>query len=105
MALKSWSIASFDGSLPETKTLIDSGSNTVITFSLIISNYSNADDANITIERTDSSDTVKFQWIIDIEATDSPFAMDSMLVFEDGDKLKITSDIEEVSVDANGDEK
>lgn len=61
MALKSWSIASFDGTLPETKTLVDSGANTVILLSLLISNYSNADDAAITIERTDSADAVKFQ--------------------------------------------
>ena len=104
MALKSWSIASFTGTLPETKTLVDSTTNTVILFSLLISNYSDADDANVTIQRTDSSDTVKFQWIVDIPATNSPFAMDSMLVFASGDKLKIISDIEEVSVDANGDE-
>jgi hypothetical protein len=105
MALKSWSIASFDGTLPETKTIVDSDTYTVILLSLLISNYSDADDANITVEVVTSANAVKFTWIMDIVATNSPFALDSMIVLTGGDKLRITSDIEEVSVYASGHEE
>jgi hypothetical protein len=102
MADKSWSILSFTGTLPETKTLIDSGATTVKVQSLIIANYSTANDANITVERTDSADANKFKWELLIQKGNSPVALDSLIVLTGGDKLKITSDIQDVAVDANG---
>lgn len=106
MALKSWTIGNFPNattSAPETLALIGSASNTIILFSLLISNYSNADDAHIVCEHTDGANTL-FKFIIDIPKTNSPFATDSKVVLEAGDVLNITSDITEVSVIASGEE-
>jgi hypothetical protein len=102
MALKSWSIRAFDGTLPETKELLDSDSDTIVTLSLLVSNNEEEDDANVTLTRVSSSDVVKTTWAVKIPAGSGPFALDSMLVFAGGDKLNVTSDVENVSVDANG---
>ncbi|MFW6176560.1 MAG: hypothetical protein ACOC40_02545 [Thermoplasmatota archaeon] len=85
--------------------LIDSDTNLVLSLSFLISNYSIEKNANIMIYRTDSDDNVLFKWGLTIEAGDSPFALDSKLVFNDGQKLKLESDIEEVSAEVNGDEQ
>jgi hypothetical protein len=47
---------------------------------------------------------VRFKWVLDIPATNSPFALDSKLVMNEGDKLKIMAGIEDVAVIASGDE-
>lgn len=83
--------------------LIDSGANTVIVLSLIIANNSE-DDAHIEVERRSSAGATKFKWKLDILATNSPFALDSKIVFTGGDVLVITSNVEDVAVDASGDE-
>lgn len=85
--------------------LVDSDTNLVLSFSFLISNYSDEKGANIIIYRTDSDDNVLFKWRLTIEVGDSPFALDSKLVFNDGQKLKLESDIEEVSAEVNGDEQ
>jgi hypothetical protein len=105
MALQSWSIASFPGAdeYSETIELIDSGSDTVIVLSLLIANNSDVDDAEITVQRLSSADAVKFEWSLVIPQGNSPFALDSMFVVAGGDKLAVTSDIVDVSVDASGD--
>ena len=107
MALKSWSIANFDGAGTEVyieKTLLEADGVTIILLSLLISNYSETDDAHIIVTRTDSFDEVKFKWELDIPATNSPFALDSKMVFVDGDKLKIETNNANVAIDASGDE-
>ncbi len=106
MALKSWSIDEFSGAdeYSETIELIDSGANTIILLSLMIANNSDTDDAEITVERKSNADAVKFSWSLVIPQGNSPFALDSKIVLAGGDKLAITSDIEDVSVDASGDE-
>lgn len=106
MALKSWSIKEFTGAAsgsPVTQTLLDSTTNTIILLSLLIANNS-GEVANITVQRLSSTDVVKMEWQLAIPSDNSPVAIDSMMVFEGGDKLSVTSDAEFVSVDASGDE-
>ncbi len=102
MALKSWSIDEF--TIPGTIELVDSGANTVILLTLLIANNSDTHDAEITVERKSSADVVKSSWHLVIPQGNSPFALDSKIVLAGGDKLAITSDIDDVSVDASGDE-
>jgi hypothetical protein len=75
-----------------------------ILLSLLISNYSYENDANIWVFHTTSAGVVRFKWVLDLPATNSPFALDSKLVMNEGDKLKIMAGIEEVAVIASGDE-
>jgi len=74
-----------------------------ILLSLLISNYSTDDDANIWVFHTDGSN-ILFRWFVDILVDNSPFALDSKLVFEPGDKLLFMSAIDDVSVICSGDE-
>jgi len=107
MALKSWSIDEFTGATSEnlvTEELLDSGASTIILLSLILCNNSDSDEANITVSRLDSLDAVKSHWEMAIPPGNSPVAIDSMMVFTGGDKLAVTSAVEDVSVDASGDE-
>ncbi len=104
MALKSWSIDDFDGTLPETKELLDSTTNTILLLSLLIANNEAADTAEITVQRLSDTDAVLFEWTLTIPSSNSPVAIDSKMVFDDGDKLVVTSAKENVSVDASGDE-
>lgn len=104
-----------DGADPDSKTsghlkcsepqeLIEASVDTETIFlSLLIANYSITADANIKIFHIDGTD-ILFQWVIDILVTDSPFALDSKIVLEPGDKFLIMADIENVSVLASGDE-
>ena len=107
MALKRWNIDSFDvdGSpAVTTQTLLTAAASVeTILLSLFISNYSVVDDANITVEHTDGTN-VLFQFPLTIPAGSSPFALDSKWVLEPGDEIDVTSDIDEVSVLASGDE-
>ena len=75
-----------------------------ILLSLLISNISAMDDANIRVYHTTSTGVVRFKWMLDLPADNSPFALDSKIVMGDGDKLKIMADIEDVAVLASGDE-
>ena len=87
-----------------TKTLMTAAASVeTILLSLFISNYSGVDDANITVEHTDGTN-VLFQFPLVIPAYNSPFALDSKWVLEPGDEIDVTSDIDEVSVLASGDE-
>lgn len=88
----------------EADELLDSGSNTIILLSLLISNYSLTSDAHIIVTRRDNTGVEKFKWILDIPVTNSPFALDSKMVFTAGDKLKIEVDNPDVAIDASGDE-
>ena len=108
MALKRWNIAEFDtvtAEGPHTKPLLTAadGAETIL-LSLLISNYSMAEDADIVVEHKDAADALLFKWMLRIAATSSPFALDSKLVVEPGDYITITSDIDAVSVMASGDE-
>jgi hypothetical protein len=75
-----------------------------ILLSLLISNYSYENDANIWVFHTTSAGVVRFKWVLDIPVTNSPFALDSKIVLGDGDKIMVMSSIEDVSVLASGDE-
>ncbi len=75
-----------------------------ILLSLLISNFSYEDDANIWVYHMTSAGVVRFKWVLDIAATNSPFALDSKLVMGDGDKLKIMASAEDVAALASGDE-
>ena len=75
-----------------------------ILLSLLISNFSYTDDANICVYHMTSGGVVRFKWVLDIEASNSPFALDSKLVLNDGDMIKIMAGIEDVAVLASGDE-
>jgi hypothetical protein len=86
-------------------TLLEADGVRIVIFSLLISNYSGDIDAKITIQHLDSLDNMLFKWTIDLEAGNSPFALDSMIVFADGEKLVVASTGEDVSVYASGEEK
>jgi hypothetical protein len=89
----------------EPKTLLTATSGLeCILLSLLISNYSYENDANIWVFHTTSAGVVRFKWVLDIPITNSPFALDSKLVMNEGDKLKIMVGIEDVAVIASGDE-
>ena len=87
-----------------TKTLLDSTTNTITTFSLLVSNNSEAAEANVKVERTGSDDVTKFSFPLTIAAGNSPVAIDSSMIFTGGDKLVVTADAPDVSVDTNGEE-
>ena len=105
MALKRWYIANFGtGGTGSTQTLITASSGVeTILLSLLISNYSDADDANIVVDHTDGTDTL-FKFNVTLPQGNSPMAIDSKIVLEPGDVIEVTSDIDEVSVIASGDE-
>lgn len=105
MALKRWAIHNFGtGGTGSTQTLMTAASaKETILLSLLFSNYSTADDAEIVYEHTDGTNTL-FKFVLTIPAGNSPVAIDSKLVLEPGDVISITSDIDEVSVIAGGDE-
>lgn len=108
MALKSWSIPDFPGASAENmveREVLNSDSAVIVSLSLIISNYADMTDAHVTVERRGKFGNVKSRWGIDVAIADSPFALDSKLVFVAGDKLVVTSDNPDVSVDVSGDEE
>ena len=72
-------------------------------FSLMLSNYSATDPANITVEITDGTNNL-FEFNVTIPQGNSPMAIDSSIVLEPSDVISVTSDIDEVSVLASGDE-
>lgn len=108
--LKSWNISGFpnadpmpDPKITETLQLLDSGTRTIILLSLLISNNSGG-NANVVVQRLSSTDEEKASWRFAIPAGNSPVAIDSKMVFANGDKIVVTSDQSELSVDASGDE-
>ena len=105
MALKRWAIANFgtEGT-GSTQTLItaSSGVETVL-LSLLISNYSDAEEANIVVDHTDGTDTL-FKFNVFLPQGNSPMAIDSSIVLEPSDVISVTSNIDDVSVLASGDE-
>ena len=105
MALKRWHIANFGtGGTGSTQTLLTaSASVETILLSLFISNYSATDDAEITVKHTDGTNTL-FEFLLVIPAGNSPFALDSKWVLEPADVITVTSDNDDVSVLASGDE-
>ena len=105
MALKRWAIANFGtGGTGSTQTLMTAeDTKKIIILSLLISNYSDAEDANIVVDHTDGTDTL-FKFNIALPQGNSPMAIDSKIVLEPGDVIQVTSDIDEVSVIASGDE-
>ena len=105
MALKRWNIASFGtGGTGSTQTLMTAtaGKETIL-LSLLISNYSTTTAANITVAHTDGTSTI-FQFKATIPAGNSPLAIDSKIVLEPADVISVTSNIDDVSVLASGDE-
>lgn len=74
-----------------------------ILLSILVANYGQ-DDAVIELVITDSSDTVKFKWWLELAATDSPWGMDSKLVIDPEGKLKVNSSRENVNIYVSGDE-
>lgn len=74
-----------------------------VSLSLLISNYSSTEGANIWIFQTDGTN-ILFKWYLSILQGDSPFALDSRMVFNSSDQLLIMSDVEDVSIIINGDE-
>ena len=105
MNFKRWNIYSFDTTLgPETKTLITTGiDKSIVLLSLLISNYSQTDNANITVNITDGTNNL-FKFNITIPSGNSPMAIDSKIVLNSGDVMQVTSDIDDVAVLASGDE-
>jgi hypothetical protein len=85
----------------ETLVTAEIGKETII-LSLLISNFSYTNDAKITIEHINGVTTL-FKYIIDLLATDSPFALDSKIVLDPSDAIKITSNNPDVSIIASGD--
>ena len=87
-----------------TRTLLTAAaSKETILLSLLFSNYSSADDATLTFTQTDGTNDL-FEFNLTSPAGNSPVAIDSKLVLEPADVITITSDIDEVSVIAGGDE-
>ena len=107
MSLKSWTIPSFplaEQGSPVELVLLDSAVTPVIVLTLLISNWSNLHDAHVVVERRGSDDTMKFRWVVDLKAPDSPLGIDSKMVYSDGDKLVVSSNSPDVSVEASGSE-
>ena len=105
MALKRWAIANFgtDGT-GSTQTLMTAAASVeTIILSLMISNYSANDPADITIVITDGTNNL-FEFNVTLPQGNSPMAIDSSIVLEPSDVISVTSDIDEVSVIASGDE-
>jgi ABC-type uncharacterized transport system YnjBCD ATPase subunit len=102
MALKRWAIADFVADTATTLLTAASAKETIL-LSLLISNYSDTDNANIFVEHTDGTSTL-FKWVINLLATDSPFALDSKIVLEPGDVIQVTCNKTDVSILASGDE-
>ena len=105
MALKRWNIANFGtGGTGSTQTLMTAAATKeTILLSLMISNYSTTDAANITVTHTDGTSTI-FQFKAAIPSGNSPLAIDSKIVLEPADVISVTSDIDDVAVLASGDE-
>ena len=105
MALKRWSIANFgtEGSGSTQSLMTAEDTKKIIILSLLISNYSDAEPANIVVDHTDGTNTL-FKFNVTLPQGNSPMAIDSKVVLEPGDVIQITSDIDEVSVIASGDE-
>ena len=105
MALKRWAIANFGtGGTGSTQTLMTAAAAMeTFLFSLMLSNYSATDPANITVEITDGTNNL-FEFTVAIPQGNSPMAIDSSIVLEPSDVISVTSDIDEVSVIASGDE-
>jgi hypothetical protein len=104
-----------DGADPDTKTSghiqcsepiqvieAESGKETIL-LSFLISNYSTTSDANVWFFQVDALNAVLFKGVLDISATNSPFALDSKIVLEPGDKLLVMADIEGVAAITSGD--
>ena len=105
MALKRWAIANFGtGGTGSTQTLMTAAASVeTIILSLMLSNYSATDPADITIVITDGTNNL-FEFNVTIPQGNSPMAIDSSIVLEPSDVISVTSDIDEVSVLASGDE-
>ena len=105
MALKRWAIANFGtGGAGSTQTLMTAtAAKETIILSLLISNYSDAEDANIVVDHTDGTDTL-FKFNVTLPQGNSPMAIDSKIVLEPADVISVTSDNDDVAVLASGDE-
>lgn len=75
-----------------------------ILLSLLISNRSWSKDAEIRVYHYTSANVLRFAWLFTLLSTDSPFALDSKIVLNNMDKIKIMSSIEDVAALASGDE-
>lgn len=88
--------------ITDTQTLLTAATDEeTILLHMMINNYS-SDDASVTVEHTDGSDTL-FQYDLDLLSTDSPFSLDAKIVLEPSDTIQVTSDVPEVCVIASGD--
>jgi len=80
---------------------VDSGK-TAILLSMIISNFGS--DATIDVIFSDSGDTEKIRWRVELSEGNSPFVIDSKMVFANQDKIKIHSSSADVAMFLSGDE-
>ena len=105
MALKSWGIASFT---VETWTELvegQAGEETVL-FSLLLSNYSTTDPANIDVRHyAADGTTVNFQWVLTKAGGETPTAIQVPIVVPAGGKIEVKCDIADAAVLASGEAK
>ncbi len=101
MALKRWAIAGF--SAPATTELMEAAvDKETVLLSLLVSNFGSV-DAEVTVEVTNGVSTI-YTMVFPIPAGSAAVAIDSKIVLEPGDTIDVTSDADDVSVLASGDE-
>jgi hypothetical protein len=106
MGLTRWFISNFPA-LGTQYTLVEAqpDEETVI-FSLLLSNYSATDAAEIEVEHTDTDGTTPiFQWILTKDSGESPTAIQAPIVLNPGDKMLFVSNNPDVSILASGEVK
>ncbi len=103
MALKRWAIPNFviDS---DTELLEAQANEETVLFSMLLSNNEAVDDAVIEVKHTDGFNVI-FQWKINKTSSESPTAIDSVIVLAPGDKILVRSDKNNVAVMVSGEAK
>jgi len=105
MALKSWGIASFTVDTWTQLVEGQAGEETVL-FSLLLTNYSTADEANFDVRHyAADGTTVNFQWVLAKAVGETPTAIQAPIVVPPGGKIEVKCDIADASVLASGEAK
>ena len=102
MTLRRWYIDNFPASGTDYELLEAEPEKETVLLSLIVSNYSTSGIARIEVKYLEGA-TTGLYWYLDMPVGNAPFALDSKMVFEPGDKITIKSDNTDVSVWASGD--
>lgn len=103
MALQRWARAAFPVFQEEYLLMTAPQNQQTLALSFFVSNFSDTASARIDFFHRDADGSLLFRWGITLEATDSPFALDTVFVLAAGDSLSVASTRNEVSVLVSGD--